>query len=150
MFVVGPACNIKDTSYAWGPKMTRLLCFIQYICQYTSYQKSEANIFDKGSTDVKSVLTFERWHLVTELKLKMSKSYQISFSISPLPPVGTFQLWLHFYILWPIVKKVCVRFLINCVLTNLASCIASTLKETCYNQHSQHVTNIQLSQEWPC
>ncbi len=24
--------SIKDTSYAWGPKMTPLLCFISYLC----------------------------------------------------------------------------------------------------------------------
>ncbi len=59
--------TIKDTIYSWGPKMTPLLCFNSYLCE----------LFDKGSIDVKSALIFENWHLMEELKLKMSKSHQI-------------------------------------------------------------------------
>ncbi len=61
----------------------------------------------KRSIDVKSALTFEKGPLVAaaEQKLKMSKSYQIPFSISPLPPEGAFQVSFHFSHLWTIAKK---------------------------------------------
>ncbi len=35
--------------------MTPLLRFITYLCQHTTYQKSEMNFFDKWSRDVKGV-----------------------------------------------------------------------------------------------
>ncbi len=49
------------------------------------FQKSESTYFDKGSIDAKSALTFEKCPLFAELKLKMSKSHQASFSILALP-----------------------------------------------------------------
>ncbi len=74
----------------------------------------------------KSALTFEKWPLVAELKVKMSEFYETPFFISALPPVGTgaIQLWLHFLHLQTFIQKRAFRLLICCVLTE---CIASTL-----------------------
>ncbi len=36
-----------------------------------SFKNLSGVFFDKGSIDVKSVLTFEKWPLMAELKLKM-------------------------------------------------------------------------------
>ncbi len=44
-----------------------------YILLDTTYQKSEWPFFDQWSIDVKSVVTFQKWPLVVELKLKTWK-----------------------------------------------------------------------------
>ncbi len=45
--------------------------FCTIFFKQTVFQKSEGRFFDKGPIDVKSVLTFEKWSLMAELKLKM-------------------------------------------------------------------------------
>ena len=66
--------------------------------------------------DAKSALTFEKCPLVTELKLKISKSHQTPFSISALPLEGTVQMSVHFLYLWSLCQKSTLRFLICCLL----------------------------------
>ncbi len=66
----------SSTSYAWGPKpgIPPFIHFVPYFCLYIIFQKSGDQFFDrgsKGSKGVKSALTFEKWPLVAELKLKM-------------------------------------------------------------------------------
>ncbi len=45
--------------------------------------------------------------LVAELKLKMLNMQKVTFSISPPPPGGAFELLLHFSYLWNFVQKKC-------------------------------------------
>ncbi len=67
-------------------KNSCLLHLARYSYNYTIFQKSEWRFFDKGSIDVKSVLTFEKWPPVAELKLKVSRNQKIRpFWISTLP-----------------------------------------------------------------
>ncbi len=69
------------------------------------YKKSERRFFDQGSIDLKSEIKVEKRHLVAELKLKMLNMQKVTFSISTLPPGGTFELLLHFLHLWNIAQK---------------------------------------------
>ncbi len=65
--------------------------------------------FDKVhevSIDAESALTFEKHRLVTELKLKMSKSPQAPFLISTLPLEVSFKFQCTFCIYGLFVKKV--------------------------------------------
>ncbi len=56
--------------------------------------------------DCKNVLTFDKRPLVAELKLKTLKiRHFVTFSISALPPEGTFQMLTHFYHLWPLGQR---------------------------------------------
>ncbi len=51
------------------------------------FQKSEGQLFDQVTKDVKSMFTFEKWPLVSELKWKVYKNQQIravlNFSSAP-------------------------------------------------------------------
>ncbi len=84
--------------------------------------------FDKVSIDAQIALTFEKRPLVTELKLKMTKSHQALFLISALPLEGTFQISAHFLHLLTLCKKNTFRFFICCLLRILASYLGSILK----------------------
>ncbi len=56
-------------------------------------QKSEGQLFDQVTKDVKSVFTFSRWPLMAELKLKMAE-FAVFFIllISALPLEVTFEM----------------------------------------------------------
>ena len=77
---------------------TPLVRFAWLFFNQTIFQKFERTFLDQVAIDGKCVSTFEKCHLMAELKLKMSKkNRQIStFSISALPPEGAFQMLLHF------------------------------------------------------
>ncbi len=64
-------------------KLTPLVRFAWLFYNQTVFQKFERTFFDQVAIDAKSVLTFEKCHFVT-------------FSISALPPEGTFQMSTHF------------------------------------------------------
>ena len=66
--------------------------FVDIFINSRSFKNLDLPSFYKRSIDAKSVLTFEKCPLVTELKLKMSKSHQAPFSISALPLEGAFQM----------------------------------------------------------
>ncbi len=64
------------------------------------FQKSERSFFDQVATYARNMLTFEKYPLMAELKLKMSHGLVepfYMFSISAMPPEGTFQRSIHFY-----------------------------------------------------
>ncbi len=76
---------------------TPLVHFAPLFFNQTVFQKFERTFFDQVVIDAKSVSTFEKCHLVAELKLKMSQNGQLfMFSISALPPEGAFQTSTHF------------------------------------------------------
>ncbi len=76
----------------------------------TIFKKFECTFFDQVAIDAKTVLTFENYPLVAELKLKMSQNgLFFMFSISALPPEGAFQMLTHFWHLWPLGQKTYVQ-----------------------------------------
>ena len=74
-----------------------------------SLQSSDHLIYTgviRGSIDLKSALTFEKWPLLAELKLKMSESFSSYFQFQFChQAVLKIQLCLHFFHLWHIVQK---------------------------------------------
>ena len=78
-------------------KQTPLVRFAWLIYNQTIFQKFECTFFDQVAIDAKHVSTFKKCPLVAELKLQMSQNGQFfMFSISALPPVGAFQMSVHF------------------------------------------------------
>ncbi len=55
-------------------KITFLTRFAISFYNQAIFQKSERIFFDQVAIDAKSVLTFEKRHLVVELKLKVSEN----------------------------------------------------------------------------
>ena len=114
------------------PKNTNFLRFVWYFCQAMMYKKSEWYFFDRGSIDGKSEVEVEKRHLVVELKLKMLNRQKVTFSISTLPPGGTFELLVHFSHLWAIAQKSIIQIFDtlsnNKFHWNSAPCISGILK----------------------
>ncbi len=93
--------------------------------------------------DGKGEVKVKKCHLVAELKLKMLNMQKVTFSISPLPPGGAFELLLHFSYLWNIAQKSIIQIFdtlsINKFHRNFAPCISGILKSLGGMQGNQDI-----------
>ena len=86
--------------------------FAPYFHNQAVFKKSECSFFDEVAIDAKSVLTFGIRPLVAELKFRMSQYGRFSmFSLSALPPEGTFLMLIRFSIYDHLVKTATFRSL---------------------------------------
>ncbi len=87
-----------------------------------SFKNLKTNFLTKrGSIDVKGALIFEKWPLVAELKLKMSKSFFSHFQFQLCQQRVLFKFNFTFFICGKLFKELVLRILIGCILRGLAN-----------------------------